>query len=85
MGISPDTPQRRPNPRFLTGKSAVASFGDTMDERFCKLCQQYVNIDELQIVTESNRVIVAYDKARGIVHDLLSARATKTKRESEQS
>jgi hypothetical protein len=50
-----------------------------MDERYCKMCERFVDLDELQIVTESNRVTVAYDKSRGIAHDLLSARATKRK------
>jgi hypothetical protein len=50
-----------------------------MDERLCKTCERFVDLDELQIVTESNRIIVAFDKKRGIAHDLVSARATKRK------
>jgi hypothetical protein len=50
-----------------------------MDQRFCKTCERFVDLDDLQIVTESNRIIVAFDKKRGIAHDLISAAATKSR------
>ena len=48
-----------------------------MDQRYCKTCERFVDLDDLQIVTESNRITVAFDKKRGIAHDLVSARASK--------